>query len=96
MALQRKVREAAAAVREGTESLPEPPEPDVADPATGTETAQSLAARYLPSAVRLFAAVAFGKGSRAKLHTRVLAAGHLVRIAGGIAEDIPGLVEVEE
>jgi len=33
--------------------------------------------------------VAFRKSSNAKLHTRVVAAGHWVKIAGGMAEDRP-------
>lgn len=91
---KRRIREAAIAVREAEpETVPEPPEPDFADAAIGTETAQSLASRYLVSCVKLFASIAFGKGSRAKLHTRVVAAGHLVKIAGGMAEDVPGPVE---
>jgi len=84
------VREAAAAVREAEpEPIPEAPEPDVADATAGTETAQSLAARYLPNCVRLFAGVAFGKGSKAKLHSRVVAAGHLVKIAAGMGAEVP-------
>ena len=74
---------------EDSESVPEPPDPDVADANIGTETAQSKAARYLPSAVDLFAAVAFGRGSKAKLHSRVQAATQLVKIAGGLAEGVP-------
>src|SRR5215469_14959719 len=71
MTLQRKVREAAAAVKEEEpESVPEAPEPEVVDATTGTEAARSMAARYLPNCVRLFAGVAFGKKSRAKLHSR--------------------------
>jgi len=89
MTLPRKMREAAAAVEAEPEPVPEPPAPDVADAATGTETAQSLAARYLPNCVRLFAGVAFGKGSKAKLHSRVVAAGHLVKIAAGTGEEVP-------
>jgi len=53
------------------------------------ETAQTMAARWLPECARLFAAVAFGKGSKAKLHSRVVAAAQLVKIAGGLAEAVP-------
>jgi hypothetical protein len=72
-----------------SEPVPEAPEPDVDDATVGTETAQSKAARFLPSCVELFAAVAFGKGSKAKLHTRVNAATQLVKIAGGLAQEVP-------
>ena len=71
------------------ETVPEPPEPDVADATVGTETAQQMAARFLPDCTRLFASVAFGKGSKAKLHTRVNAATQLVKIAGGLAQEVP-------
>ena len=43
----------------------------------------------LPDCTRLFASVAFGKGSKAKLHTRVNAATQLVKIAGGLAQEVP-------
>ena len=86
----RTLRQAAAMVSEAeSEPVPEPPEPDVADAAAGPAVAQTIAARWLPSCARLFAGVAFGKGSKAKLHTRVIAAGHLVKIAGGMAEEVP-------
>jgi hypothetical protein len=88
----KQMREAAAAVREAEaepETVPEPPEPDVADATVGTEAAQSKAARFLPSCVESFAAVAFGKKSRAKLHSRVQAATQLVKIAGGLAQEVP-------
>jgi hypothetical protein len=90
MTSPRNLREAAAVTKEAeAETVPEPPEPGVADAAVGTETAQARAARYLPDCVRLFAGVAFGKGSKAKLHSRVVAAAQLVRIAGGMAEEVP-------
>lgn len=89
-AVAASMREAAAVTKEAElETVPEPPEPDVADAAVGTKTAQAMAGRFLPSCVRLFAGVAFGKSSRAKLHSRVIAAGHLVRIANGMAEEVP-------
>jgi hypothetical protein len=86
------MREAGATVKEAeaeAETVPEPPEPDVADATAGTETAQQMAARFLPDCTRLFAGVAFGKGSKAKLHTRVNAASQLVKIAGGLAQEVP-------
>ena len=52
------------------------------------EVCRAAAARYMPNCVRLFASVAFGKGSRATLHTRVVAAGHLVKIAGGMTDEV--------
>ena len=69
--------------------VPEAPEPNASDATVGTETAQRMAARFLPDCTKLFASVAFGRGSKAKLHTRVVAAGHLVKIAGGLAEEVP-------
>jgi hypothetical protein len=94
----RNTREGKAVVREveveaeaeaEAERVPDAPEPEIADPTVGAETAQATASRYLPNCVRLFAGVAFGKGSRAKLHSRVIAASHLVKIAGGMAEEVP-------
>jgi hypothetical protein len=88
----KQMRAAGAAAKEaeaGSEVVPEPPEPDVADAAIGTETAQQMAARYLPDCARLFASVAFGRGSKAKLHSRVQAATQLVKIASGLAQEVP-------
>jgi hypothetical protein len=36
------------------EPVPDAPTPDVSDATVGTETAQRMAARYLPNCVRLF------------------------------------------
>jgi len=86
------MRDAAAVTREAeAETVPDPPAPDGADAAIGTEKAQGMAARYLPNCVVLLAAVAFGRGSKAKLHTRVVAVGLLVKIAVGGAEEVPSL-----
>lgn len=91
MTLPQKMREAAASVKEAeSEPVPEAPAPDADNATAGTEAGQAMAACYLPNCVRLFAGVAFGKGSRAKLHTRTVAAGHLVKIAAGMGEEAPG------
>jgi hypothetical protein len=90
--MRKQMRGAAAVVREAeaeSEPVPEPSAPDASDATVGTDTAQSMVARYLPSCVQLFAGVAFGKGSEAKLRSRAIAAGHLVKIAGGMAEEVP-------
>ena len=71
------------------ETVPDAPPPDYSDPAFAIETAQETAARYQPQCVRLYAGVAFGKASRAKLHTRVVAAGNLTKIACGRADQVP-------
>jgi hypothetical protein len=50
---------------------------------------RDLARRYLPNAVRSYAAIAFAPDSEAALHTKVLAINGLVTLAGGIPQAIP-------
>ena len=89
--ISKRIRQSSAAHSRETEpeTVPDAPPPDYSDPAVGIDTAQEMAARYQPQCVRLYAGVAFGKASRAKLHTRVVAAGNLTRIACGRADEVP-------
>jgi hypothetical protein len=45
------------------------------------ENAKELARRYLPNAVELLAAVAFGDDNPASLHSRVIAAKEIITVA---------------
>lgn len=84
------MREVHDALREDAEHVADAPEPAAADATAGTETGQAMASRFLPDCVKLFAGVAFGATSKAKLHSRVIAAMTLVKIAGGMADEVPG------
>ena len=90
-AIVRNQQRDAQAGMKGTEDeqIPAAPEPEGMDPTGGTETAQAMAGRFMPNAVRLFAGVAFGRGNKVTLHTRVVAAGHLVKIAAGMVDEAP-------
>jgi len=88
MPLPKRAREQADALTNGQEVVDEAPKPSAVDAAAGIEAARSLAARYLPDATKLLAAIAFGK-STPKVHTRMVAAGYLIRVAEGTSEEMP-------
>jgi len=64
------------------------PEPPTASASEGMEWGQELGRRYLPDAVRLWAAIAFGD-SAATTWTRLQAARSIAQVAGAIPETIP-------
>jgi hypothetical protein len=69
--------------------VPDAPEPLSAFPKDGMKVASELARRYLPNAVRLYAAIAFAPDSEAPLHTKVQSTKGLVEIAGVIPQATP-------
>jgi hypothetical protein len=68
--------------------VPLAPEPPSADAHAGMETARTLARRFLPAGIHLWAAVAFGD-SEASLWTRVQCARLLAQVAGAIPQAVP-------
>jgi hypothetical protein len=79
-----------------SDAVPEAPEPDAADGAGGLAEAQELASRYMTQNVRLLASVAHGKSKRVKLHSRVVAAVQLIKIANGIGSEAVPEVDPDE
>jgi hypothetical protein len=69
--------------------VPDAPKPSAETPKDGMKVGRELARRYLPNAVRSYAAIAFAPDSEAALHTKVLAINGLVTLAGGIPQAIP-------
>jgi hypothetical protein len=76
--------------------VPEAPEPDAADGVGGLAAAQELASRYMVQNTKLLAAVAHGKSKRVKLHSRVVAAVQLIKIAGGLGPEAVPETESDE
>lgn len=71
------------------EATPTAPSPSSDSPTDGMEDGRTLARRYLPDLVRLYAGIALGQDTEASLHTRFLAANALAGIAGAIPQATP-------
>jgi hypothetical protein len=69
--------------------VPAAPEPSSISPPEGLAQARGSARRYLPNAVALWAAVAFGQDSEASLWVRVQCARLLAQVAGAIPQAVP-------
>ena len=69
--------------------VPAAPPPTAADASEGMEQAQTMARRYLPDSVLLWAAIAFGDSETASLWTRLQAARLIAQLAGAIPEAVP-------
>ena len=68
---------------------PTTPSPSAASPTDGIEQARTLARRYLPDLVQLWAGIALGRDTEAGLHTRFLAGKAISDVAGVVPQTTP-------